>query len=127
MLFLMGSAPDANLFFLTMFWQHSQYDSRLGFSFRVLVRVRLGLELVIGLWLGLWLGLRVRVKFRVRVRVGFRVRVGIRVRIRANLTLTKTLKLNPNLTLSYWECCQNMVMKKNLRPGHRCGAKAHLH
>ena len=40
MLFLMGSAPDANLFFLTMFWQHSQYDSRLGFSFRVLVRVR---------------------------------------------------------------------------------------
>ena len=64
MLFLMGSAPDANLFFLTMFWQHSQYDSRLGFSFRVLVRVRLGLglELVIGLWLGLWLGLRVRVK-----------------------------------------------------------------
>ena len=48
-------------------WQQSQYDSRLGFSFRVLVRVMLGLglglELVIGLWLGLW----------VRVRVGFRV------------------------------------------------------
>ena len=29
------------IFFLTMFRQHSQYDSRLGFSFRVLVRVRL--------------------------------------------------------------------------------------
>ena len=41
-----------------MFWQQSQYDSRLGFSFRVLVRITvrvrsgLGLELVIGLWLG---------------------------------------------------------------------------
>ena len=35
----------------------------------------------------------------------------IGVRIRVNLTLTKTLKLNPNL-LSYWECCRNMVMKK---------------
>ena len=55
---------EANLFFLTMLRQHSQYDSRLGFSFRVLVRVRirlglglgLGLELVLGLWLGfgLW-------------------------------------------------------------------------
>ena len=46
-----GSQPG-----LTMFWQQSQYDSRLGFSFRVLVRitvrVRSGLELVIGLWLG---------------------------------------------------------------------------
>ena len=30
----------ANVFLLNMFWQHSQYDSRLGFSFRVLVRVR---------------------------------------------------------------------------------------
>ena len=28
---------------MMMFWQHSQYGSRLGFSFRVLVRVRLGL------------------------------------------------------------------------------------
>ena len=49
----------ANFFFLTMFWQQSQYDSRLRFSYRVLVRVMvrlglgLGLELVIGLWLGL--------------------------------------------------------------------------
>ena len=33
--------PGANLFFLTMLRQQSQYDSRLGFSFRVLVRVRL--------------------------------------------------------------------------------------
>ena len=45
----------ANLFFLTMLRQHSQYDSRLGFSFRVLVRVRLGLGLELVLWL--WLGL----------------------------------------------------------------------
>ena len=43
----------ANLFFLTMLRQHSQYDSRLGFSFRVLVRVRV----------------RVMVMVRVRVRV----------------------------------------------------------
>ena len=43
-----------------MLRQHSQYDSRLGFSFRVLVRVRLEL----GLWLGFW----VRVDFRVGVR-----------------------------------------------------------
>ena len=70
----------ANLFFLTMLRQHSQYDSRLGF--------------------------RVMVWVRVRVRVDFRV----------NLTLTKTLKLNPNL-LSYWECCRNMVREKNSRPG----------
>ena len=48
---------DANLFSLTMLRQHSQYDSRLGFSFRVFVRVRLGLELVLGLGLGLILGL----------------------------------------------------------------------
>ena len=33
----------ATFFFLTMLRQHSQYDSRLGFSFRVFVRVRLGL------------------------------------------------------------------------------------
>ena len=89
-----------------MFWQQSQYDSRLGFSFMVLVRLGLGLRLVIGLWLGLWLWLWVR--------VGFRVMVGVRIRV--DLTLTKTLKLNPNL-LSYWECCQNMVRKKNLLPG----------
>ena len=57
--------------------------------------------------LGLWLGLQ----FWVRVRVDFRVGV----RIRVNLTLTKTLKLNPN-RLSYWECCRNMVRKKNSRP-----------
>ena len=36
---------DANLFFITMLRQHSQYDSRLGFSFRVFVSVRVGLEL----------------------------------------------------------------------------------
>ena len=60
--------------------------------------------------LGLWLGLRFRVKVMVRVRVGFRVRI----RVNLTLTLTKTLNLNPNL-LSYWECCQNMVRKKNCR------------
>ena len=82
----------------------------------------LGLELAIGLWLGLWLWLglrvRVRVKVMVRVRFGFMVMVMVRVmvRIRVNLTLTltltKTLELNLNL-LSYWDCCQNMVRKKN--------------
>ena len=39
--------PGSEMFSLTILWQHSQYDSRLGFSFRVLVRVsvrvRLGL------------------------------------------------------------------------------------
>ena len=73
-----SGCPEANLFSLTMLQQHSQYDSRLGFSFRVLVRVV------------------------------FRVRIGVRIRV--NLTLTKTLKVNPNL-LSYWECCRNMVRK----------------
>ena len=116
-------------FFLTMFRQQSQYDSRLRFSSRVLVRVSvmvrlgLGLELVIWLWLGLWLWFRVRVRVKVivRVRVGFmvRVRVGVRVRIMVNLTLTltKTLELNLN-RLSYWDCCRNMVRQKNLRSGH---------
>ena len=84
----------ANLFFLTILRQHSQYDSRLGFSFRVLVRVRVS----------------------VMVRVDFRVRVGIRVNL--TLTLTKTLKLNPN-RLSYRECCRNMVMKKKFATGPR--------
>ena len=46
-------ARDANLFFLNMLRQHSQYDSRLGFSFRVLVRVRV----------------KVRVSVRVMVRI----------------------------------------------------------
>ena len=99
-----------------MLRQHSQYDSRLGFSFRVLVRLRVRVRLVLGFGLGLELGFWVRV--RVRVRVDFRVRVGVGVRIRVNLTLTltltvtKTLKVNPNL-LSYWECCRNMVRKKH--------------
>ena len=37
--------PGCEFFFLNMLRQYSQYDSRLGFSFRVLVRdrVRLGL------------------------------------------------------------------------------------
>ena len=48
-----GRTREANLFFLTMLRQHSQYDSRLGFSFRVLVRVKVRL------------GLRVRVMVRV--------------------------------------------------------------
>ena len=52
----------------------------------------------------------VRVRVWGRVRVGFRV--GVRIRVNLTLTLTKTLKLNPNL-LSYWECCRNMVRKKN--------------
>ena len=108
--FLTHPTPGANLFFLTMLRQHSQYDSRLGFSFRVLVRVRLGLglglQLVLGLWLGFGLGFWVRVRVRVDFRI--RVRVGVRIRVNLTLTLTKTLKINPNL-LSYWECCRNMV------------------
>ena len=36
------------IFFLTMLRQHSQYDSRLGFSFRVLVRVRVRVRLGLG-------------------------------------------------------------------------------
>ena len=115
-------AYGGNFFFLTMFRQQSQYDSRLRFSSRVLVRVsvmvRLGLGLELVIWLGLWLGLRVRV--RVRVRVGFMVmvRVGVRVRIMVNLTLTltKTLELNLN-RLSYWDCCRNMVRKKKFAYG----------
>ena len=55
---------------------------------------------------------RVRVRVRVWVRVDFRVGV----RIMVNLTLTKTLKLHPNL-LSYWECCRNMVMEKKFTNG----------
>ena len=82
----MARGPGGKSFFLTMLRQHSQYDSRLGFSFRVLVRVtvRLGLGLVLGLGLWLWLGFWVRVRVWGRVRVDFRVGV----RIRVNLTLT---------------------------------------
>ena len=40
-----GVGRVANLFSLNMLRQHSQYDSRLGFSFRVLVRVRVRLGL----------------------------------------------------------------------------------
>ena len=83
-LLLARAVHDANHFFLTMLRQHSQYDSRLGFSFRGLVRVmvRLGLGLGLGLVLGLWLWLR----FWVRVRVMVDFRVGVRIRV--NLTLT---------------------------------------
>ena len=38
----MGVGGGGEFFFLTMLRQHSQYDSRLGFCFRVLVRVRFG-------------------------------------------------------------------------------------
>ena len=31
--FCLGGGAPGNFFFLTMFWQHSQYDSRLGFKF----------------------------------------------------------------------------------------------
>ena len=47
----------ANLFFLTMLRQHSQYDSRLGFSFRVLVLVRVRVRVRLGLGLGIGLEL----------------------------------------------------------------------
>ena len=40
---IQGVPPGREFFFLNMLRQHSQYDNRLGFSFRVLVRVRLGL------------------------------------------------------------------------------------
>ena len=106
----------ANGFLLNMFWQHSQYDSRLGFW----LGLGLGLELLLGLWLGLWLllGLRVIFRVRVRARVDFRVRVivSVRVNLTLTLTLTNTLKLNPNL-LSYWECCQNMIRRKKIAAG----------
>ena len=52
-----GRHPGSH-FFLTMLRQHSRYDSRLGFSFRVLVRVRIRLMLRV----------RVSVRFMVRVR-----------------------------------------------------------
>ena len=42
-----GARPGRNgrkSFFLTMLRQHSQYDSRLGFSFRVVVRVRVSVR-----------------------------------------------------------------------------------
>ena len=42
-----GVLHGLRIFFLTMLRQHSQYDSRLGFSFRVLVRVRLTLILTL--------------------------------------------------------------------------------
>ena len=40
--------PVHEFFFITMMRQHSQYDSRLGFSFMVLDRVRVRVRL----WLG---------------------------------------------------------------------------
>ena len=42
------AVPGANFFSITMLRQHSQYDSRLGFSFRVLVRVRVRVRLGLG-------------------------------------------------------------------------------
>ena len=63
-----GGLAAGKSFFLTMLRQHSQHDSRLGFSFRVLVRLGLGLEFVLGLWLGFWVRVWVRVDFRVGVR-----------------------------------------------------------
>ena len=41
-------APAREFFSLTMLRQHSQYDSRLGFSFRVLVRVMVMVRLGLG-------------------------------------------------------------------------------
>ena len=40
--------PGAIFFFLTMLLQHSQYDSRLGFNFRVLVRVSVRVRFGLG-------------------------------------------------------------------------------
>ena len=85
-LLLARAVHDANHFFLTMLRQHSQYDSRLGFSFRVLVRVMVRLGLGLGLGLGLVLGLWLWLRFWVRVRVMVDFRVGVRIRV--NLTLT---------------------------------------
>ena len=65
-----------NFFFITMLRQHSQYDSRLGFSFRVSVKVRVRVRVCVRVWV------------RVRFRVDFRVRVRVGVRIRVNLTIT---------------------------------------
>ena len=50
-----NSAPriGAQFFFITMLRQHSQY---VGFSFRVLASVRLGL--VLGLWVRVWVMVR---------------------------------------------------------------------
>ena len=93
---------------LTMLRQHSQYDSRLGFSFRVVVRVRLGLGL--GLGLGIWIWIRVRVW--VRVRVDFRVRVRIRVRIKANLTLTLTKSVAFLKSMQLWHCHRHKLAKQ---------------
>ena len=39
----------------------------------------------------------------------------IMVNLTLTITLTKTLELNLN-RLSYWDCCRNMVRKKNLPP-----------
>ena len=84
---------------LTMLWQHSQYDSRLGFSFRVLVRVRVRLTLILTPILTL------------KSTQTLTQNQNPNSNPKPNLTLTKTLKLNTNL-LSYWECCRNMVRKK---------------
>ena len=62
--------PAGNFFFLTMFWQQSQYDSRLRFSSRVLVMVMAMVRVRV----------RVRVRLRVRVRVSDRVMVRVMVR-----------------------------------------------
>ena len=100
----------ANFFPLTMLRQHSQYDSRLGFSFRVLVRVRLTLILTPTL--------------KSTLTQNLTLTQTLTLTLSLTITLTKTLKLNPNL-LSYWECCRNMVRKKDLRPAHRADLPRH--
>ena len=95
-----------------MFWQHSQYDSRLGFSFRVLVRVRVSVRLTLILTLTPTLKptltLTSYLTLTRRPNHNHNPNHNPIINPNPDLTLTKTLKLNPNL-LSYWDCCQNMV------------------
>ena len=88
--------PAGQFFFLTMFWQHSQYDSRLGFSFRV----------------------------RVRLTLTHNPKTNSNPKPNPNITLPKTLKLNPNL-LSYWDCCQRKQFAARGAPGARPGRERH--
>ena len=71
--------PGRNFFFLTMLRQHSQYDSRLGFSFRVLVSVRLGLGLglELGLGFGLGFGLALGLGLGLILRLGLGLGLGL--------------------------------------------------
>ena len=98
--------------FLTMLRQHSQYDSRLGFSFRVLVRVRVRLTLILTPTPTLTLTLKSTLTLTLTQNPNPNHNTNSNPKPNPNLTLTKTLTCyRTGNAAATW------LGKKDLQPG----------